>query len=226
MPRLSTSGAKPLSPIHLHGTVANSNTTNLCAICWSGFMKEASASSVRDHDFFIETHGSIRAYIVMFVILCTLSAGEQLWQMLKHSDLRFSERWVLRLRSSGKWRHTIWFRRNLSSSYSLNNAGVTLCQIPQDHNPNNVEYCSSTKEQLEEHVFFLTTKTKLLSITCVTEILWNQTCKSQRNLNGTQPTILSVPRDYKFPKNQGATPNCRSQNYLLKQILYSWFRAS
>ena len=46
--------------------------------------------------FFIETHCSIRAEIVMFVILRTLRAGEHFWQMLKHSDFRFSERWVLR----------------------------------------------------------------------------------------------------------------------------------
>jgi len=107
------------------------------------------------------------AYIAMFVILRTMSAGEHFWQMLKHSDLRFSERWVLKLRSSGKWRHTVWFRKNLSSSCSLNNVGVTQCRIPQDHSPNNVEYCPSTKKQRKKPVFsVLTTEIKLLSITC------------------------------------------------------------
>jgi hypothetical protein len=112
------------------------------------------------------------AYIVMFVTLRTMSAGEHFWQMLKHSDLRFSERWVLTI--TVFWEVT---SHNLVSeepffilqpeSYSLTKVGVTQCRIPQDHSPNNVEYCPSTKKQRKKPVFFvLTTEIKLLSITC------------------------------------------------------------
>ena len=71
VPRLETSGAVSLLPIHLNGKVLNSNSTNLCAICWSGLMKEASDSSLRVHAFHRNSLFNTRLYFHVRYTACT-----------------------------------------------------------------------------------------------------------------------------------------------------------